>query len=114
MYTYEKNDPQRFMILNKQKLVTKKANENITQIVKVFPEGPEKWQWVNSKLVELLSSKFNELFKLLQINKPPLIFMFFFCLAGKVLIFVTKITNAAELAKNLQENGVNRKIRSLF
>lgn len=32
------------------------ANEKITQIVKVFPEGPEKWNWINSKLVEFTSS----------------------------------------------------------
>jgi ATP-dependent RNA helicase DDX42 len=38
------------------------ANENITQIVKVFPEGPQKWQWLNSKLVEFLSSKFMTFF----------------------------------------------------
>ena len=56
------------------------ANENITQIVKVFPEGAEKWQWTNAKLVELLSS-------------------------GKVLIFVTKKANAAELARNMDESG---------
>ena len=56
------------------------ANENITQIVKVFPEGPEKWQWINSKLVEFVAS-------------------------GKVLIFVTQKTNSAELAKNLEEQG---------
>ena len=54
------------------------ANENITQIVKVFPEGPEKWQWINSKLVEFVAS-------------------------GKVLVFVTQKTNSAELAKNLEE-----------
>lgn len=31
------------------------ANENITQIVKVFPEGPEKWNWITSKLVEFVT-----------------------------------------------------------
>jgi len=33
------------------------ANENITQIVKVFTEGSDKWKWINSKLVELTSGK---------------------------------------------------------
>ena len=33
------------------------ANENITQIIKVFPEGPEKWNWINAKLVEFVASK---------------------------------------------------------
>ncbi|CAF0895645.1 unnamed protein product [Brachionus calyciflorus] len=54
------------------------ANENITQIVKVFRDGPEKWSWLNSKLVEFTSQ-------------------------GKVLIFVTQKANSAELAKNLEE-----------
>ena len=34
------------------------ANENITQIIKVFPEGPEKWNWINSKLVEFVACKY--------------------------------------------------------
>ncbi len=55
------------------------ANENITQIVYML-EGPEKWNWINSKLVEL------------TVN-------------GKVLIFVTQKSNSAELAKNLIEQG---------
>ena len=56
------------------------ANENITQKVLVFSEGPDKWAWVNSKLVEFTS-------------------------LGKVLVFVTQKTNAAEFEKNLVENG---------
>jgi len=58
------------------------ANENITQIIKVFKDGPEKWKWLNDHLVEFTST-------------------------GKVLIFVTQKTNSAELAKNLQEQGYN-------
>lgn len=54
------------------------ANQDITQIIKVFKEGPQKWSWVNSKLVEFTSK-------------------------GKVLIFVTQKANSAELAKNLEQ-----------
>lgn len=54
------------------------ANENIQQIVKVFKDGPEKWKWLNSKLVEFTSQ-------------------------GKVLVFVTQKSNSAELCKNLEE-----------
>ena len=31
------------------------ANENITQIVHVFSEGHEKWDWINSRLIEFVS-----------------------------------------------------------
>jgi len=41
------------------------ANENITQIIKVFSEGSDKWKWINSKLVELTSS--NQEYSLLVI-----------------------------------------------
>ncbi|RNA22526.1 ATP-dependent RNA helicase DDX42 [Brachionus plicatilis] len=54
------------------------ANEDITQIIKVFNEGAQKWTWLNSKLVEFTSR-------------------------GKVLIFVTQKANSAELAKNLEQ-----------
>lgn len=54
------------------------ANQDITQIIKVFEEGPQKWTWLNSKLVEFTSK-------------------------GKVLIFVTQKANSAELSKNLEQ-----------
>lgn len=54
------------------------ANANITQVIHVFPEGSEKWNWTVARLVEFIS-------------------------AGKLLIFVTQKANAAELAKNLKE-----------
>jgi ATP-dependent RNA helicase DDX42 len=56
------------------------ANENITQIVHMFNEGPDKWNWLNARLVEFTAN-------------------------GKILIFVTQKTNSAELSKNLVEQG---------
>ncbi len=56
------------------------ANANVTQVVHVFEDGAEKWNWINARLVEFVS-------------------------AGKVLVFVTQKVNAAELAKNLKEIG---------
>jgi ATP-dependent RNA helicase DDX42 len=53
------------------------ANEDVIQSVMVFDEGPKKWEWLTSKLVE-------------------------FTAIGSVLIFVTKKTNADELAANLE------------
>lgn len=35
----------------------KKACEDVTQITKLFAEGPEKWNWLMANLVELTSSK---------------------------------------------------------
>jgi ATP-dependent RNA helicase DDX42 len=34
------------------------ANENIEQVVHVFPEGPEKWNWINARLVEFISGSY--------------------------------------------------------
>ncbi|CAF3561377.1 unnamed protein product [Rotaria sp. Silwood1] len=56
------------------------ANQDILQIVHILPNGPSKWTWLLSKLVE-------------------------FTVLGKVLIFVTRKDNCAELAKNLKESG---------
>jgi ATP-dependent RNA helicase DDX42 len=53
------------------------ANQDITQIVIVLESGPQKWDWLTSKLVEFTSM-------------------------GSVLIFVTKKSNAEELAENLK------------
>lgn len=53
------------------------ANQDVEQIVTVFKDPNEKWDFLNSKLVEFMSS-------------------------GSVLIFVTKKANADELAANLQ------------
>lgn len=53
------------------------ANEDITQIVEVFHEGPGKWNWLMRRLVE-------------------------FTTHGSVLIFVTRKTNSEELANNLK------------
>ena len=33
------------------------ANEDVTQVVKVMPPGPSKWQWLLGRLVEFTSSK---------------------------------------------------------
>ncbi|XP_053117216.1 ATP-dependent RNA helicase DDX42 isoform X2 [Hemicordylus capensis] len=56
------------------------ANEDITQIVEIFSSGPNKWNWLTSRLVEFTSS-------------------------GSVLLFVTKKANADELANNLKQEG---------
>uniref|UniRef100_A0A4W3GZ70 ATP-dependent RNA helicase DDX42 n=1 Tax=Callorhinchus milii TaxID=7868 RepID=A0A4W3GZ70_CALMI len=56
------------------------ANEDITQIVEIFLSGPDKWNWLNRRLVQFTSS-------------------------GSVLIFVTKKTNCDELATNLNQEG---------
>ncbi|CAF3757456.1 unnamed protein product [Rotaria socialis] len=56
------------------------ANQDILQIVQIMQNGSSKWAWLLSKLVE-------------------------FTVLGKVLIFVTRKDNCAELAKNLKENG---------
>jgi len=53
------------------------ASENVTQIVKVFPLGGYKWQWLTKSLVQFMSR-------------------------GSVLIFVTKKQNSEELAHNLK------------
>nr|XP_056719323.1 ATP-dependent RNA helicase DDX42 isoform X1 [Euleptes europaea]XP_056719324.1 ATP-dependent RNA helicase DDX42 isoform X1 [Euleptes europaea] len=55
------------------------ANEDITQIVEIL-SGPNKWNWLTSRLVEFTSS-------------------------GSVLLFVTKKANAEELANNLRQEG---------
>ncbi|XP_078386002.1 ATP-dependent RNA helicase DDX42 isoform X2 [Cetorhinus maximus] len=56
------------------------ANEDITQIVEIFIAGPDKWNWLTRRLVELTSR-------------------------GSVLIFVTKKANSDELAANLNQEG---------
>ncbi|XP_048373085.1 ATP-dependent RNA helicase DDX42 isoform X3 [Sphaerodactylus townsendi] len=56
------------------------ANEDITQIVEILSSGPNKWNWLTSRLVEFTSS-------------------------GSVLLFVTKKANAEELANNLRQEG---------
>ncbi|XP_066498640.1 ATP-dependent RNA helicase DDX42 isoform X2 [Hoplias malabaricus] len=56
------------------------ANEDVTQLVEVLPNGSEKWVWLTRRLVEFTSS-------------------------GSVLIFVTKKANSEELANNLQQEG---------
>ncbi|CAF1050703.1 unnamed protein product [Adineta steineri] len=56
------------------------ANQDVLQIVHIVSNGPAKWTWLLSKLVELT-------------------------VLGKVLIFVTRKDNCAELARNLKENG---------
>ena len=53
------------------------ANEDVQQIVKVFPVGAAKWQWLTSNLVQMTS-------------------------IGSVLIFVTRKANSEELANNLR------------
>uniref|UniRef100_A0A8B9L972 RNA helicase n=1 Tax=Astyanax mexicanus TaxID=7994 RepID=A0A8B9L972_ASTMX len=56
------------------------ANEDVTQLVEVLPNGTDKWVWLTRRLVEFTSS-------------------------GSVLIFVTKKANCDELATNLQQEG---------
>ncbi|XP_043531283.1 ATP-dependent RNA helicase DDX42 isoform X1 [Chiloscyllium plagiosum] len=56
------------------------ANEDITQIVEILVAGPDKWNWLTRRLVELSSR-------------------------GSVLIFVTKKANSEELAANLNQEG---------
>ncbi|NWT92576.1 DDX42 helicase, partial [Urocynchramus pylzowi] len=58
------------------------ANEDVTQIVEIFPSGPSKWSWLTRRLVEFTSS-------------------------GSVLLFVTKKANAEELASNLKQEDHN-------
>ncbi|NWW32414.1 DDX42 helicase, partial [Panurus biarmicus] len=58
------------------------ANEDVTQIVEIFPSGPSKWSWLTRRLVEFTSS-------------------------GSVLLFVTKKANAEELANNLKQEDHN-------
>ncbi|KAH0512141.1 ATP-dependent RNA helicase DDX42 [Microtus ochrogaster] len=58
------------------------ANEDVTQIVEILHSGPSKWNWLTRRLVEFTSS-------------------------GSVLLFVTKKTNAEELANNLKQEGHN-------
>ncbi|NWH58415.1 DDX42 helicase, partial [Geococcyx californianus] len=58
------------------------ANEDVTQIVEIFPSGPSKWNWLTRRLVEFTSS-------------------------GSVLLFVTKKANAEELANNLKQEDHN-------
>ncbi|KAI1286121.1 ATP-dependent RNA helicase DDX42 [Halotydeus destructor] len=55
---------------------TGEANEDISQTVLYFEEGTKKWEWLTENLVGFMS-------------------------AGSVLIFVSRIANAEELAMNL-------------
>lgn len=57
------------------------ANEDITQRVVIFNDACDKWNWLNSRLVEFTSS-------------------------GSVIIFVTRKANADELATNLKAKDV--------
>ncbi|XP_077978138.1 ATP-dependent RNA helicase DDX42-like [Glandiceps talaboti] len=54
------------------------ANEDVTQVVELLSDGPEKWTWLIQRLVR-------------------------FTAIGSVLIFVTKKANADELAMNLKQ-----------
>lgn len=58
------------------------ANQDVTQIVLVLPQGGKKWDWLCRRLVEFTS-------------------------AGSVLIFVTKKANAEELATNLRNKEID-------
>lgn len=53
------------------------ANEDVTQVVKLFSSAPDKWSWLTSKLVEFTST-------------------------GSVLVFVTRKDNSEELTTNLK------------
>ncbi|CAG2177607.1 unnamed protein product, partial [Oppiella nova] len=57
------------------------ANEDITQVVLILEEGPKKWEWLTTRIVEFTSN-------------------------GSVLIFVTKKLNAEELATNLKTHDM--------
>ncbi|RDD40177.1 ATP-dependent RNA helicase DDX42 [Trichoplax sp. H2] len=58
------------------------ANEDVTQHVRIFKDGAEKWKWLNDHLIEFSS-------------------------AGSVLIFVTKKSNSEELANNLKSRDID-------
>ena len=40
------------------------ANSNIQQIIHVFPEGPEKWNFINDRLVQFVSCNFDNFLNL--------------------------------------------------
>ena len=65
------------------------ANEDVVQAVEVMYKQEQKWSWLLQHIVEFTSG-------------------------GSVLIFVTKKTNSEELAKNLKENGYQRKVFSFI
>jgi len=73
----------RAIIDNPVRIVQKslgEANEDVTQHTVVFRDPTKKWDWLLSRLVELTSS-------------------------GSVLVFVTRISNAQELQRKLEEVG---------
>lgn len=57
------------------------ANEDVTQIVMIMKDGPSKWAWLTSHMVQFTSN-------------------------GSVLIFVTRKANSEELANNLKSLGI--------
>lgn len=61
-------------------ILSKKANEDVTQVVEMLVSGSDKWGWLTRRLVEFTST-------------------------GSVLIFVTKKANCEELATNLTQEG---------
>lgn len=63
----------------------------------MFPNGSNKWTWLLSKLVEFTVCLYR--------NASHFVRLILSFSAGKVLIFVTRKDNCAELAKNLKENG---------